>query len=679
LRSRKRNRSSIKSANTHSRSKSFSSAKKQKFNGQLQHDQFKHSPSMSFSQAQLASFHEQIQTLKRTHGLTPPPQQPSDNNSTQCKRDHDTKADHQHLPPPSRLALEKQTKHGNNNTTNKNSQNSTAQLTKKDEHHHTDDTNKQHHTATTTNVPIANTNIEQRSDSPPDTAPQQHQHDKLNDFLEEIDDDENMRSDSCSSTHNSVECVTDVVDNNSEHSHDKHDWDSFMACAFDKDGTDDGGKSDPLRATTTTSMDQTHQTHPTPRNAAAAEEERQEGEGGAVATDSDWHGFLSTRYDTDDVRKSDWKPPEINTFWEQGPIGQVMSWWNDEQFATFVDKCDAAASKAQEQATASAAEVSKRKQLRIIKRDVMKELKQQKLQKSLEARIEGGEVVKNMDTANNPFESFFTAALELGDDIRSGNVDVEQLLQEGQKQKKTRLIQPKLKKLKQIASLADDDLFFFDDDDDDDDDSDKEGEENDGANDDNDDGEFLHRIDSNDLIHINENSIAHVGDAKLSAGKVRSEQVLLQQRVQSQRAEMHMAQVQAVDDAGQSAMEEVRDNGGTGSSNSNAVLPANVLTNTVEDATQEKKILKKLNVMDYVHRYKDPFYREVEELNLNLDALLQNWSIIKRNATLGRKLKKKLGIMMARQRVQKRKQQKAEGTGIKRDNDSDIDMFLDVQ
>ena len=51
-------------------------------------------------------------------------------------------------------------------------------------------------------------------------------------------------------------------------------------------------------------------------------------------------------------------------------------------------------------------EISRRKQNRTIKRDIMKELKQQKLEQRLRARLEKGELVQQ--SADNALDSFFT-------------------------------------------------------------------------------------------------------------------------------------------------------------------------------------------------------------------------------------------------------------------------------
>eukprot|EP01084_Bolivina_argentea_P086756 156776_1 len=124
----------------------------------------------------------------------------------------------------------------------------------------------------------------------------------------------------------------------------------------------------------------------------------------------------------------------------------------------------------------------------------MKELKQQRLEKRLRDRMEEGELVQNMDEANNPFESFFTSALEMGQNIRNGDV-METLKneEEQKKEKKTKRFEPKLRKIKTIATFANDDLFFIDP---------EQSEEEEGD-------AIMQAINENDMIHLNENSIGN--------------------------------------------------------------------------------------------------------------------------------------------------------------------------
>jgi len=257
----------------------------------------------------------------------------------------------------------------------------------------------------------------------------------------------------------------------------------------------------------------------------------------ATATESEWLDFLNTRYDEDDQRKSDWKPPEIHTFWDQGPIGQVMSWWDDSDARTFVNETEFAAeyeAEKQRQTTTNLSkdEISKKQQQRTIKKDIMKELKQQKLEKKLRERIEGGEVVKDMNADNSVFESFFDAALSLGNNLRDGVITKEQLKKESKP--KTKIIRPQIKKLKEIATFENDGLFFFDDNDHNDDD---EGEEHgDGSDAEREKTEgFLDNINEHDMIYVNENSVVNDKEGNVNvavlASKVNAEQLLIQQRV----------------------------------------------------------------------------------------------------------------------------------------------------
>merc|ERR1712129_57478 len=90
------------------------------------------------------------------------------------------------------------------------------------------------------------------------------------------------------------------------------------------------------------------------------------------------------------------------------------------------------------------------------------------------------------------------------------------------------------------------------------------------------------------------------------------------------------------------------------------VVSASILSGTFQDSLKEKKVLKRLNIMDYVHHGKDAFFREVEELNLNPSVLLDNWKAVKTNTEISRKLSKKLGIIMARERARRKKKDKME-------------------
>merc|ERR1711920_525399 len=81
------------------------------------------------------------------------------------------------------------------------------------------------------------------------------------------------------------------------------------------------------------------------------------------------------------------------------------------------------------------------------------------------------------------------------------------------------------------------------------------------------------------------------------------------------------------------------------------VVSSDILSKTWEDSLKEKKILKKLNVMDFVHNFRDSFFRDVEELNLNPAVLLKNWKMIQKHDGISRKLRLKLGIIMARERA----------------------------
>eukprot|EP01083_Nonionella_stella_P295142 1003112_1 len=155
------------------------------------------------------------------------------------------------------------------------------------------------------------------------------------------------------------------------------------------------------------------------------------------------------------------------------------------------------------------------------------------------------------------------------------------------------------------------------------------------------------------MIYMNENSIGKnmenvcVSESAVIASKINSENILLEQRVKMQHNEMIMG--------GDSNVVK-----GNVKVNNNEIVSANILSDTVEDSMKEKRILKKLNVMDYVNNYKNAFFREVEELNLNAGVLVDNWNVVKKHDGLSRKLRKKLGIIMARERVKRKKKCKME-------------------
>jgi len=370
----------------------------------------------------------------------------------------------------------------------------------------------------------------------------------------------------------------------------------------------------------------------------------------AVATESEWMGFLDDRYNEDDERKTDWKPPEILTFWEQGPIGIVKEWWDDTATSRGGAGKKGILDDGQESAAMlpSKEEISRRKQNRTIKRDIMKELKQQKLEQRLRARLEKGELVQQ--SADNALDSFFTAALEMGQDIRSGKLQQFDDDEEAPKERKTKIVRPQERALKAIASLKDDELFFFDDSDPDDGPSDAKGSVH--AVDGESGGVEMDRVNENDMIHIEANSIGNArnghSQSAVIAAKMSSERLLLEQRVREQHEAMKV-DLDALEAAEQDVKRRLIKKDG--------VVSSRILSGTYEDALREKKVLKRLNVMDYVRNYKNAFFREVEELDLNVDALLQNWQSIKTHDGISRKLRKKLGIVMARERAKRKKKE----------------------
>merc|ERR1712228_547329 len=333
----------------------------------------------------------------------------------------------------------------------------------------------------------------------------------------------------------------------------------------------------------------------------------------AITTECEWTHFLDSRYSAvSNLRNESWRPPQIRRFWEQGPIGVVSSWWNDESDRKYVD-CQQQQDAVDDNLTnnrrkeLSQNEKSKKRQSKVIKSDIMKELKQQKLQKKLRERIEAGKIVKNIDADNNAFESFFDSALEIGKNIRSGKVNKISI--KSKEKKKTQIIKSKEKKLKKnIASFENDELFFFDV---------AIGSEEKNK-------KSFAKLNDNDLIFTAHND---------------AEQVLLKNRVKMQHEQMKNVVVE---------QKQKHKNDG--------IVSSKILSQTWEDSLNEKKILKRLNVMDFVHNFKDSFFREVEELNLNTIALVNNWKIIQKHRGISRKLRLKLGIIMARERAKQKKE-----------------------
>jgi len=172
-------------------------------------------------------------------------------------------------------------------------------------------------------------------------------------------------------------------------------------------------------------------------------------------------------------------------------------------------------------------------------------------------------------------------------------------------------------------------------------------------------------VNENDMIRLDPNSIGPDDGQILSeviAAKLRSERLLLSQRVKAQHEALR-DDVEA-EDRGEGKRGEIKKDG---------VLNASVLSETHEDSLREKKLLKKLKVMDFVSNYKDSFFREVEELNLNVDALLENWKDIKNHEGISRKLRKKLGIIMARGNAKRKKKEKMQNLIAEMIGDSDSD------
>jgi len=315
-----------------------------------------------------------------------------------------------------------------------------------------------------------------------------------------------------------------------------------------------------------------------------------------------------------------------------------MGWWNGDGKIELTDQQRRLGALAKDgKIPLSKREKSRQVQLKAIKKDIMRELKQQKLQKRLEKRIAAGEVVQNLDSANNPFESFFDSALEMGKQVRSEQPKVFGAIgpsmgtsigpsAEEKEGKKTKIIKAKWKKQKNIASFKNDGLFFFDEEDE----TSASGEEEDK--------DVMDKLDENDMIYAK-----NVELISNPVGLDNSTQILLRDRVKKQHEQMMEFDENEGDDEDKKEKKK------------HGVVSSDILSKTWEDSLKEKKILKKLNVMDFVHNFKDSFFRDVEELNLNPAVLLKNWKMIQQHDGISRKLRLKLGIIMARERARQKK------------------------
>lgn len=266
-----------------------------------------------------------------------------------------------------------------------------------------------------------------------------------------------------------------------------------------------------------------------------------------------------------------------------------------------------------------------------------------------------------------------------------------------------------LPKLKRIATFANDDLFFIDnenaddlraanehfsddsDSDSDISDSDNDDNENyidenaDGANDDNKENkDALLNIEKIDIDkEMNEFTASMKDKNSTLSSKESLEYKLLLYRKQAKQNELlkqlQRDENQARNENSESEMDDIDiannnsvyfKNFGQISKNK-ARISGKLLSDDKSNASQEKKILSKLNVMDYVVRYKDSFFKECESLNLNINALIDNWQTIKKNKKVSKKLKRKLGIIYAREMKRRKKLEKKKKKEIEQQEDNE--------
>ena len=133
-------------------------------------------------------------------------------------------------------------------------------------------------------------------------------------------------------------------------------------------------------------------------------------------------------------------------------------------------------------------------------------------------------------------------------------------------------------------------------------------------------------VNENDMIHVEANNIGHESESIDTLNpdvlsKMNAEKLLLKQRVREQHEAMKV-DVDTIDTEKDVKQRMIKGDG---------VVSADILSsNSYEGALKEKMLLKRLNVMDYVRSYKNAFFREVEELDLNVNALVDNWDTIKK-------------------------------------------------
>ena len=161
-----------------------------------------------------------------------------------------------------------------------------------------------------------------------------------------------------------------------------------------------------------------------------------------VSSATEWNSFFTDTFDDEKegiLRENARALPTIVTHWEQGPVGTVSSWWNDDNRKIVrnvydLDETEYNNNENEQETDEMKANKELPKHLHLIrmkqseqrnqiKKDIRKELKQQRLERQLRKRMESGELVQILDENDNPFESFFKQATIRSKQINDGTFD----------------------------------------------------------------------------------------------------------------------------------------------------------------------------------------------------------------------------------------------------------------
>ena len=156
--------------------------------------------------------------------------------------------------------------------------------------------------------------------------------------------------------------------------------------------------------------------------------------------------------------------------------------------------------------------------------------------------------------------------------------------------------------MRSIATLENDDLFFVDE---------KSGDEDNGGN----------EVDLNEIESKIENQMSMTGMDADEYERIMAEQKLLYHRERIDKEDGNDNQYNHNDK---------RINSLTSKDGNLKIKAENILSDNPVKSREDKYVLKSLNIMDYVNSYRDSFFREVQELNLNVESLWKNWQIVKK-------------------------------------------------